>query len=127
MAAAAAARKWWAARGRRASAADSPRRNSAPRAGRRASPFMCRVVLAGATLFCAAIGFAATQFSETHVEAEQRAALRAALDEFQRITATSKASMTADLREIQRRAGLQDLRFDARSGRRSRPPDAIAA
>src|SRR5580693_2859506 len=112
MAAAAAARKWWPARRVRASASAPPlpERRAEGRATRIA--VYVPVFLACATLFCAAIGFAATQFGETHVEAEQRAALRAALDQYRQKYGDIEGLNTADLREIQRRAGLQDLRFD---------------
>jgi diguanylate cyclase (GGDEF)-like protein len=70
------------------------------------------VFLACATLFCAAIGFAVTQFSERHVTAEQRSALRGALDDYRQAYGDIERLDTADLRNIQRHAGLQDLRFD---------------
>jgi diguanylate cyclase (GGDEF)-like protein len=112
MAAAAAARKWWPARGARASA---PAPSAAePRAEGRATriALYLPVLLACATLFCATIGFAVTQFGETRVQAEQRAALRAALDQYRQDYGDIESLDTGDLREIQRRAGLQDLRFD---------------
>jgi diguanylate cyclase (GGDEF)-like protein len=110
MAAAAAARKWWPARRERASA-PSP---AEPRAEGRATriALYLPVLLACATLFCAAIGFAVTEFGETRVQAEQRAALRAALDQYRLDYGDIESLDTGDLREIQRRAGLQDLRFD---------------
>ena len=114
MAAAAAARRWWAAREEPGPASAS----AAPLAERRAEGKASRlalyvpVFLACATLFCAAIGFAVTQFSETRVEAEQRAALRTALDQYRQKYGDIEGLNTADLREIQRRSGLQDLRFD---------------
>ena len=70
------------------------------------------VFLACATLFCAAIGFAVTQFSERHVAAEQRSALRGALDDYRQAYGDIERLDTADLRNIQRHAGLQDLRFN---------------
>jgi diguanylate cyclase (GGDEF)-like protein len=112
MAAAAAARKWWAARRRKAAIfARSPAELRAEGRGTRFALYL-PVFLAGATLFCASIGFAVTQFSETHVEAEQRAALRAALDEYRQGYGDIDSLDAGDLREIQRRAGIQDLRFD---------------
>jgi diguanylate cyclase (GGDEF)-like protein len=112
MAAAAAARKWWAARSRQApAAAPSPvERRGEGRATRFA--LYLPVFLACATLFCATIGFAVTRFSQTRVEAEQHAALRAALDDYRQRFGDIDGLDTADLREIQRRANLQDLRFD---------------
>jgi diguanylate cyclase (GGDEF)-like protein len=114
MAAAAAARKWWPARGEGARAAAAAPSADERRAEGRATrlALYLPIVLACATLFCAAIGFAVTQFSETHVEAEQRAALRAALDQYRLDYGDIESLDTGDLREIQRRAGLQDLRFD---------------
>src|SRR6202167_757275 len=112
MAAAAATRKWWPARSESAPAsAPSP---AEPRAEGRATriALYLPVLLACATLFCAAIGFVVTEFSETRVEAEQRAALRAALDQYRLDYGDIESLDTGDLREIQRRAGLQDLRFD---------------
>jgi predicted signal transduction protein with EAL and GGDEF domain len=112
MAAAVAARNWWAARGEPVSppASPLPERRAEGKASRLA--LYVPVFLACATLFCAAIGFAVTQFSETHVEAEQRAALRTALDQYRQKYGDIEGLNTADLREIQRRSGLQDLRFD---------------
>ncbi len=114
-----AARKWWAARGEPASGSSPAEKRAEGRAARLA--LYVPIVLACATLFCAAIGFAVTQFGETHVEAEQRAALRAALDQYRQDYGDIESLDTGDLREIQRRAGLQDLRFDldpaAESGR----------
>src|SRR6202167_6141056 len=112
MAAAAATRKWWPARRERASA---PAPSAAePRAEGRATriALYLPVLLACATLFCATICFAVTQFGETRVQAEQRAALRAALDQYRQDYGDIESLDTGDLREIQRRAGLQDLRFD---------------
>src|SRR3984885_2653453 len=110
MAAAAAARKWWPAR---RTPAPTPSVTE-PRAEGRATrlALYLPVLLACATLFCAVIGFAVTQFGETRVEAEQRAALRAALDQYRLDYGDIESLDTGDLREIQRRAGLQDLRFD---------------
>ena len=112
MAAAAAARKWWPARGERTPA--SAPTAAEPRAEGRATriALYLPILLACATLFCAAIGFAVTEFGETRVEAEQRAALRAALDQYRQDYGDIESLDTGDLREIQRRAGLQDLRFD---------------
>jgi len=112
MAAAAAARKWWPARGERTPA--SAPTAAEPRAEGRATriALYLPILLACATLFCAAIGFAVTEFGETRVEAEQRAALRAALDQYRLDYGDIESLDTGDLREIQRRAGLQDLRFD---------------
>ncbi len=70
-------------------------------------------LLAAAMIISAAIGFAVTQLSESRVEAERHAALRVALDEFRAAFGDVEAFDDAQLRLIERRAGLKDLRFDA--------------
>jgi diguanylate cyclase (GGDEF)-like protein len=62
---------------------------------------------------CAATGFAATRISKGHVEAEQRAALQQALDEFHALFGGVDAPDDVQLRQIARRSRLADLRFDA--------------
>jgi diguanylate cyclase (GGDEF)-like protein len=113
MAAAAAARKWWAAHRRRS---PEPTRLSTPDGtdtkAARITLFL-PVFLAGAMILCAAIGFAATQLSASHIEAERHAALRQALDEFGAASDNVEKLDDAQLRRIERRAGVQDLRFDA--------------
>jgi diguanylate cyclase (GGDEF)-like protein len=69
--------------------------------------------LAAAVILCAAFGFAVTQFSETRLQAEQHAALRQALDDFREAFGDVERLNDLQLRGIERRAGLQDLRFDA--------------
>ena len=71
------------------------------------------LLLAGAMLLCAAIGFAATQVSEARLEAAQHASLQRALDEFHAEFGDLDAPDDVQLRRIARRAGLGDLRFDA--------------
>jgi diguanylate cyclase (GGDEF)-like protein len=113
MAAVAAARTWWPVRGGERTPASTPladERRAEGRATRLA--LYVPIFLACATLFCAAIGFTVTEFSETRVEAEQHAALRAALDEYRQAYGDIDSLDADDLRQIQRRAGLQDLRFD---------------
>jgi diguanylate cyclase (GGDEF)-like protein len=113
MAAAAAARKWWAAHRRRS---PEPTRLSTPDGtdtkAARITLFL-PVFLAGAMILCAAIGFAATQLGASHIEAERHAALRQALDEFGAASDNVEKFDDAQLRRIERRAGVQDLRFDA--------------
>jgi diguanylate cyclase (GGDEF)-like protein len=113
MKAAVAARKWWAAprrrsRGTTRSSADEGKDTKAARIA-----LFVPVFLAAAVMLCAAIGFAITQFSESRLEAEQGAALRQALDDFREAFGDFEQLNDRQLRGIERRAGLQDLRFDA--------------
>ncbi len=82
------------------------------------------LLFAGAIILCAAIGFAATQISEHRLEAEQHAALQQALDEFHAEFGDSDEFDDAQIRSIERRANLKNLRFDldppADSGRELR-------
>ncbi len=71
------------------------------------------LLLAGAIVLCAAIGFAVTAVSENRLEAAQHAALQRALDEFHAEFGDVDAPDDVQLRLIARRAGLGDLRFDA--------------
>ena len=113
MVAAAAARRWWAASVRRSRFS---RRWSAPDGDNadavRFVSFL-PLLLAGAMILCAAIGFAATRISEGRLEEAQHAALRQALDEFHAEFIGIDAPDDVQLRHIARRAGLSDLRFDA--------------
>ena len=79
----AAARNWWAAHRRRSREPSLPavRDGNAKPARTRLTSFLPMLV-AGAMVLCAAIGFAATEISEHRLEAEQHAALQHALDEF---------------------------------------------
>ena len=69
--------------------------------------------VAGAMLLCAATGFTVSRLSEGRIEAEQRAVLQQALDEFRAQFGDVDAPDDAQLRTIARRSGLGDLRFDA--------------
>jgi diguanylate cyclase (GGDEF)-like protein len=69
--------------------------------------------VAGAIMLCAATGFTASRLSESRIEAEQRAALQQALDEFHAQFGDVDAPDDMQLRTIARRSGLGDLRFDA--------------
>jgi len=71
------------------------------------------LLLAGAMLLGAAVGFAVTELSEGRLEAAQHAALQRALDEFHAEFGDIDAPDDRQLRHIARRAGLGDLRFDA--------------
>lgn len=107
---AAAAREWWAAlRPPRAAAYDN--QDNIGSAARLA--LFAPLLLAGAMLLCAVIGFAVTQVSEGRVDAAQHASLQRALDEFHADFGDVDAPDDVQLRRIARRAGLGDLRFDA--------------
>jgi len=71
------------------------------------------LLLAGAMLVGAGIGFAVTELSESRLEAAQHGALQRALDEFHAEFGDIDAPDDLQLRHIARRAGLSDLRFDA--------------
>jgi len=71
------------------------------------------LVVVGATLFCAALGFTATRISKGRVEAELRATLQQALEESYAQFGGIDATDDVHLREIARRSRLADLRFDA--------------
>jgi diguanylate cyclase (GGDEF)-like protein len=111
MTVAAAARKWWAALWRR------------PREARLSSPdgtdtnaarftLLLPAFLAGAMTLCAVVGFAATQLSASRLEAERHATLRQALDELGATSGDIQKFDDAQLRLIERRGGVQDLRLD---------------
>jgi diguanylate cyclase (GGDEF)-like protein len=109
-----AARRWWAApRLRQSTLPVSPPSPQKANAARLA--LFLPLVIVAAVLLCAAMGFVATRISKGHVEAEQRAALQQALDEFHTQFADGDIDAPDDvqLRAIARRSGLADLRFDA--------------
>ena len=113
MQAAAAAREWWAALRRPAREA-----TSAPaRAGQntrivRIAAWLL-VILAGAMILCAAVGFAVTQLDDSRLEIERQVALRQALEEFRTVSGDVERVGDPQLRLIERRAGLKGLRFDS--------------
>ncbi len=69
-------------------------------------------LLSGAVILCAAVGFAVTQLSASHIAAREHAALRRALDAFQGATGDIQEVDATELRLIEHSAGLKDLRFD---------------
>ena len=69
-------------------------------------------LLSGAVILCAAIGFAVTQLSASHIAAQEHAALQRALDAFQGATGDVQDINDTELRLIEHSAGLKDLRFD---------------
>ena len=66
------------------------------------------MLVAGALVLCAAIGFAGTRLGEHRLEAEQHAALQRALDEFHAASGDSDEFDDAQIRLIERRAEPQE-------------------
>jgi diguanylate cyclase (GGDEF)-like protein len=71
------------------------------------------VVLAGAMIVCAVIGFAVTQHEDNRLRAERHATLRRALDELRPALGRNSHFDQAQLHMLERHAGLSDLRFGA--------------
>ncbi len=71
------------------------------------------MILAGAVLICAGIGFAVTQFDDSRLEVERQVALRQALEEFRAVSGDVDRIGDPELRLIERRAGLKGLRFNS--------------
>jgi diguanylate cyclase (GGDEF)-like protein len=117
MKAVAAARQWWAARRPSAESrsngttlgTSSVRPLSAHIA--RGSSFSL-VLLAGAMIACAAIGFAETRYSDLRLQSEQHAALQRALDEMRAVFGDVGQFDYGQIQLIERRSGLQGLRFE---------------
>ena len=107
MKAAVAARKNWA---RRRSGGPA----GSPMPGRTAARIgtVSALVLALAVLACAAVGLTETQHKDSSLAAEQHAALQAALGEMHAVFAGADHIDAGQLKLIERRAGLHDLRFD---------------
>lgn len=70
------------------------------------------MVLAAAVIGCAAIGLNATQRDDSRQNSEEHAALQAALAELRPASGAAERFDPGELRLIERRAGLADLRFD---------------
>jgi diguanylate cyclase (GGDEF)-like protein len=113
MQAVAAARRWWAAHRRspREPAIEAARGGKATRIVRMAARWL--IILAGAMLICAGIGFAVTQFDDTRLEVERQVALRQALEELRAVSGDVDRVGDSEVRLIERRAGLKGLRFDS--------------
>ena len=112
MKAATAARIWWARRQRRSrESTGSPARNHRNAKTVRIAS-LSLVLLAGAMILCAGIGFAVTHIDDSRREAEQHAALRLGLDEFRAVFGDRETFDAPQLNLIERRAGLKDLRYD---------------
>jgi diguanylate cyclase (GGDEF)-like protein len=71
------------------------------------------LAVAGGFLLCAAIGFIGSRISIGQVEAQQRAALQQAVDEFHSQVGGIDIPDDSQLRQIARRSRLADVRFDA--------------
>ncbi len=69
-------------------------------------------LFAGATILCAAIGFAVTQLSDSRLEAQQHAALQRALEQVRGPIGDHEDVDDAMLRQVEHLAGLKGLRFD---------------
>jgi diguanylate cyclase (GGDEF)-like protein len=70
------------------------------------------MLLAGAMIACAAIGFAVTAYNDAQHENERHAALQLALDELRAVFGDVARFDDSQLRLIERRSGLSDLRFE---------------
>ena len=112
MTAATAAAKWLAAR--RPMSRSPVRSPFGPNEDARAARLVlfAPALLSGGVILCAAIGFAVTQLSASHIAAQEHAALRRALDAFQAVAGDIQEVDDAELWQIERRAGLKNLRFD---------------
>jgi diguanylate cyclase (GGDEF)-like protein len=107
----AAARTWWAAHRRRsAEPIGLPAGDGNTKAARFAS--LLPLLLAGAMIVFAAVGFAVTQVSESRLEAQRHVALQQALDQFHAEFGDVDEFDAEQIRNIERAAGLKDLRFD---------------
>jgi len=113
MQAVAAARGWWAAHRRspREPAIEAARGGKGTHIVRMAARWL--IILAGAMLICAGIGFAVTQFDDSRLEVERQVALRQALEELRAVSGDVDRVGDSELRLIERRAGLKGLRFDS--------------
>ena len=108
MKAAAAARDWWAAR---RSGAPKPHAARDVAASRLTS--FALLGLAAAMMACAVAGFAVTVREDARLAAGRYAALQVALNEFHAAFGDGDRFDEAQIRFLQRRSGLTDLRFDA--------------
>jgi diguanylate cyclase (GGDEF)-like protein len=107
---AAAARTWWAAHRRRP--ASSSRASSALGMTLSRVTSYLLVILAGAMIACAVVGFTVTRRDADRLETERHAALRLALDELHAVFGDTDHFDYGQLKLIERRTGLKDVRFD---------------
>ena len=78
------------------------------------------LLLAAAMIACAASGFAVTQCNDRRFEIERHAALQTALDELHAVFGDVDHFDYGQLRLIERRSGLKDLRFETDPAQRER-------
>src|SRR5271154_5151489 len=74
----------------------------------RIAPFLV-VILAGTIIIAGLVGYAVALSRDAHLEVERHDALRAALDELHAVFGDVDRFDAAQLRLIERRAGLKDL------------------
>jgi diguanylate cyclase (GGDEF)-like protein len=110
MEAVAAARNWWAAWWRRPAA--QPLRSLL---GAAAPTYMAYAMLAlvAGVLACAAFGYGVTQSNDSRMAAERHIALQRALEEFHAVFGDVERLDESQVRLLQSRTGLSDLRFEA--------------
>jgi diguanylate cyclase (GGDEF)-like protein len=70
------------------------------------------LILAGGVLICAAVGLAEVGRNDSRLESQRHAALQSALDELRPVFGNTDHFDSGELRLIERRADLADLRFD---------------
>ncbi len=109
MKAAAAARDWWAVHRRRSVA---PRVISTRSANAARAASSALMLFAAAMIALAAVGIAVTRHNDSRLENERHTALRLSLDELHAVFGDVDRFDDSQLRLIERRAGLKDLRFE---------------
>ncbi len=119
MKAVAAARQWWALRRPQARAPAEVRIDRRPAAPIGRALSLTLVLLAVATIACAVIALAVTQYHDRRMAAERHTALQTALEELHAVFGDVHRVDDAQLRLIERRSGLADLRFGS-----DPPPEA---
>ena len=105
---AAAARRLWAAHRRRSPEPIRGLADNSRTATTRVVLLLLPLCVAGAMVLCAATGITAGRISEGRMEAQQRAALQQALNEFHAQFRDIDAPDDVQLRAIARRSGLGD-------------------
>ncbi|HTV35435.1 MAG TPA: GGDEF domain-containing protein, partial [Xanthobacteraceae bacterium] len=112
MKAVAAARQWWAWRRPQVPVPAEPQFERGAAAPITRALSLALVLLAAATIVCAAVGLAVTQYHDRRITAARHAALDRALDELHAVFGDIYRFDYAQVRLIERRSGLADLRFD---------------
>ena len=85
------------------------------------------MLFAAAMIVLAAVGFAVTWRNDSRLENERHAALRLSLDELHAVFGDVDHFDYGQLRLIERRAGLKDLRFETDPTSESGREVAVAA